>query len=110
MTTAFAWKCLVVLACLALALGPSAALTVPLSISPTALPQSRPQPWPLRGYADAVSYGVNYTLNGALNVWVEHKPIPGAYPAASVCVSLHAHMQGTCRWQTTASNLVTCTL
>jgi hypothetical protein len=69
------WQCVAVLAFLALA---SAGPTVPLTINPSALPLSRPEPWPLRGFADAVAYGVNKTINGALNVWVEHKAIPGA--------------------------------
>jgi hypothetical protein len=56
----------------------STAQTVPLKIVDTnALPVQRPKPFaPFRGFKDAQRYGANYTLFGALDVHVTHKPIP----------------------------------
>jgi hypothetical protein len=58
---------------------PAMAVTKASKIDGANLPAQRPQPFTFRGYADTLSYGVSYTRNNALDVTVQHKPIPGAY-------------------------------
>jgi hypothetical protein len=74
----------VFVSCYILAIAATGALaaTKANKIDQANLPAQRPQPFTFRGYADTLSYGVNYTRNSALDVTVQHKPIPGAHAAA----------------------------